>query len=135
MTCPAITFRTRSWDFMPSEIVRPFATSNVGNILALAHRLGMLWKDIRPDHGVMRAEGRGQSITSTTVRGFGLLLQYTLGGGTLEKNRNRINCAPLPYLRQKLTCSVSKSFQAIEICTCPTSSLIFRTASPRFSKQ
>ncbi len=87
MTCPAITFRTRSWDFMPPEIVRPFATSNVGDILALAHRLGMLWKDIRPDDGVMRAEGRGQSITSTTVRGFGLLLQYTLGGGTLEKQQ------------------------------------------------
>ena len=77
MTCPAITFHTRSWDFMPPDIVRPFATSNVGDIIALAHRLGMRWKDIRPDDGVLRAEGNGQSITSTTVRGFGLLLQYT----------------------------------------------------------
>lgn len=77
MDCPAVTFRTRSWDFMPPEIVRPFATSNVGDIIALAHRLGMRWKDIRPGDGIMRAEGNGQSITSTTVRGFGLLLQYT----------------------------------------------------------
>ena len=77
MACPGITFRTRSWDFMPPDIVRPFATSNVGDIIALAHRLGMRWKDIRPDDGVLRGEGNGHSITSTTVRGFGLLLQYT----------------------------------------------------------
>ena len=77
MSCPAITFRTRSWDFMPPDIVRPFATSNVGDTIALAHRLGMRWKDIRPGDGVMRAEGNGQSVTSTSVRGFGLLLQYT----------------------------------------------------------
>lgn len=85
MTCPAITFRTRSWDFMPPDIVRPFATSNVGDILALAHRLGMRWKEVRPDDGVMRAEGNGQSITSTTVRGFGLLLQYTFDPGITEE--------------------------------------------------
>ena len=77
MSCPAITFRTRSWDFMPPDIVRPFATSSVGDMIALAHRLGMRWKDIRPGDGIMRAEGNGQSITSTSVRGFGLLLQYT----------------------------------------------------------
>lgn len=85
MTCPAVNFRTRSWDFMPPEIVRPFATSNVGDIIALAHRLGMRWKDIRPDDGVMRAEGNSQSITSTSVRGFGLLLQYSFDRGTLGK--------------------------------------------------
>ena len=77
MTCPAVTFRTRSWDFMPPDIVRPFAASWVGDIIALAHRLGMRWREIRPDDGVLRAEGNGQSITSTTVRGFGLLLQYS----------------------------------------------------------
>lgn len=81
MTCPAVTFRTRSWDFMPPEIVRPFATSNIGAIIPLAHRLGMRWKEVRPDDGVMRAEGSGQSITSTSVRGFGLLLQYAFDRG------------------------------------------------------
>ncbi|CAF9923079.1 hypothetical protein IMSHALPRED_005846 [Imshaugia aleurites] len=85
MTCPAITFRTRSWDFMPPDIVRPFATSNVGDILALAHRLGLHWKEVRPDDGVMRAEGNGQSITSTTVRGIGLLLQYTFDRSITEE--------------------------------------------------
>lgn len=94
MTCPAVTFRTRSWDFMPPDIVRPFATSNVGAIIALAHRLGMRWKEIRPDDGVMRAEGSGQSITSTSVRGFGLLLQYTFDRGVLEQRERNSDSLP-----------------------------------------
>lgn len=88
MVCPAVTFRTRSWDFMPPDIVRPFATSNLGDIIALAHRLGMRWKEIRPDDGVLRAEGNGQSITSTTVRGFGLLLQYTFDRVIVRDSKN-----------------------------------------------
>ena len=76
-TLPAITVREHSWDFTPPEITRPFATSNVGDIIALAHRLGMFWTDLRPADGIMRAEGNGSSIISTTIRGFGLLLQFT----------------------------------------------------------
>lgn len=89
LSCPAVSFQTRSWDFVPPDIVRPFATSNVGDIIALAHRLGMRWKDIRPDDGVLRAEGNGQSITSTTVRGFGLLLQYTFDLIVLDRNADK----------------------------------------------
>ena len=76
ITWPAITFRERSWDFMPPDIIRPFATSTVGDIIALAHRLGMGWTDLRPGDGIMRAEGGGKSIISTAVRGFGILLQF-----------------------------------------------------------
>ena len=76
-TLPAIAVREHSWDFTPPEITRPFATSNVGDIIALAHRLDMFWTDLRPADGIMRAEGNGSSITSTTIRGFGVLLQFT----------------------------------------------------------
>lgn len=76
VTWPAITFRERSWDFMPPDIIRPFATSTVGDIIALAHRLRMGWTDLRPGDGIMRAEGGGKSIVSTAVRGFGILLQF-----------------------------------------------------------
>lgn len=75
-TSPAIIYRRRSWDFMPPEIIRPFASSNVGDIIAIAHRLGMGWIDLRPEEGSMRAEGCGRTFTSTTVRGLGILLQF-----------------------------------------------------------
>ena len=74
--CPAVTLRERSWDLIPPDIIRPVATSTVGDIIALAHRLGMGWNDLRPGEGIMRAEGGGRSITSTAVRGFGVLLQF-----------------------------------------------------------
>ena len=74
--CPAITVRERSWDFMPPDIIRPVATSTVGDIIVLAHRLRLRWEDLRPGDGVMRAEGAGISIVSTAVRGFGILLQF-----------------------------------------------------------
>ena len=76
MSCPAITLRERSWDLMPPDIIRPVATTTVGDIIALAHRLGMGWNDLRPGDGIMRAEGGGRSISSTAVRGFGVLLQF-----------------------------------------------------------
>ena len=76
ITWRAITFRERSWGFMPPDIIRPFATSTVGDIIALAHRLGMGWTDLRPGDGIMRAEGGGKSIISTAVRDFGILLLF-----------------------------------------------------------
>ena len=62
---------------MPPDVVRPFAFSTVGDIIAIAHRLGMDWKDLRPAEGIMRAEGSGENISSTSVRSLGILLQYT----------------------------------------------------------
>ena len=78
---PAITLRERSWDLIPPDIIRPVATSTVGDIITLAHRLGMGWNDLRPGDGIMRAEGGGRSITSTAVRGFGVLLQFNYERG------------------------------------------------------
>ena len=77
MTSPAIVKCSRSWDFMPPTLILPFATSTVGDIIALAHRLGMAWEELHLGKGLMRAEGDGQSIVSTPMQGFGILLQFT----------------------------------------------------------
>ena len=37
-----------SWDLMPPDVVRPLATTTLGDIIIIAHRLGMEWKEIRP---------------------------------------------------------------------------------------
>ncbi|KAI9878079.1 MAG: hypothetical protein M1830_001990 [Pleopsidium flavum] len=70
---PAIRFRERSWDFMPVDIVRPHAITNVSDIAVLARRLG-------PEDGVMRAEGNGHVISSTLARSIGIILQYMYVG-------------------------------------------------------
>ena len=74
MTSPAITFRTRLLDLMAPGITRPFASTTLGDIIALAHRLGMRWIDLRPEDGNVWADGQGQAITSIVVSGFGILI-------------------------------------------------------------
>lgn len=59
ISCPAITSHAQSWDFMPPDLVQPVAFSTIGDIIAIAHRLGMEWKGIRPGQDIMRAEGNG----------------------------------------------------------------------------
>jgi len=81
---PAVRFHEMSWDFMPPEIVRPFAVTTVCDIAIMAHRLGMVWEVFDPETGIMRAEGNGHGLSSTFARGIGPILQYvhTKGAGT-----------------------------------------------------
>ncbi|KAL9614043.1 MAG: hypothetical protein Q9167_001458 [Letrouitia subvulpina] len=77
-TTLAVTYRiTRSWDFMPPEVVRPFASTTVSDIAIIALRMGMSWKVFKPEDGAMEAEGNRQSMSSTLVRALGILLRYT----------------------------------------------------------
>lgn len=96
---PGVIFRERSWDFMPPDIVRPFAVTNISNIGVMARRLGMTWTDFRPEDGIMRAEGNGHVLNSTLVRSIGILLQYMYVGlrdsdTTLSRNSAMLN----PYI-------------------------------------
>ncbi|KAL9039224.1 MAG: hypothetical protein Q9214_004965 [Letrouitia sp. 1 TL-2023] len=80
-----VTYRmTRSWDFMPPEIVRPFASTTVSDIAIIALRMGMSWKIFKPEEGAMEAEGNGQAISSTPVRTLGILLRYIYTPQNLE---------------------------------------------------
>lgn len=68
--------RTRSWDLMPPEVVRPLASTTLGTLISIAHRMGMVWLDLKPSDGKLRAEGNGQSFSATVVRGLGLVVDY-----------------------------------------------------------
>lgn len=61
---------------MPPDVVRPLARSTVGNIIVMAHRFGMQWQDLTPTEGRMNAAGYGHEISSETIRGLGIVLQY-----------------------------------------------------------
>lgn len=86
----------RSWDLIPPDVVRwvlyktslrdllhlslfrPLAKSTVGTMIVITHRLGMSWLgEFNPSEGRMSAAGSGHTLTSETVRGLGLVLQYT----------------------------------------------------------
>ncbi|KAL3422755.1 modin [Phlyctema vagabunda] len=74
---PAVMFQRRSWDFMPPDVIRPFASATLGDMLVIVHRLGMKWLEIRPSVGILRAEGEnGMSISSIMVHGLGVLIYF-----------------------------------------------------------
>ncbi|KAF2280286.1 uncharacterized protein EI97DRAFT_430028 [Westerdykella ornata] len=74
---PAIRRRKRSWDFMPPDIARPFATTSASDIAVLACRMGVVWKEFRPPEGIMQGQGGEHMFAAVNVRGLGTLLGYT----------------------------------------------------------
>jgi hypothetical protein len=80
---------TRSWDFMPAEIVRPFASTTIGCLISIVHRMDLTWIDLRPDEGVIRATGHGRSISASRIRGLGLVVEYVRNGTHLTEGLRR----------------------------------------------
>ena len=75
-TWPAIRFKQRSWDFMPADVVRPFASTTLSDIAILALRMGMAWQTFEPSKDKLEAEGDQYILTSITIMGLGILLQF-----------------------------------------------------------
>ena len=64
LTLPIVKFEERSWDFMPPDVVKPYARISVSDLGVLARRLGMEWDRFEPADGVLRAQGNGYSLNS-----------------------------------------------------------------------
>lgn len=79
--------KTRSWDFMPPDIVRPIASTTLGCLITMAYSLGMNWTDFRLDEGIMRAVGGGRSLATSIVRGMGLVVEYSTDASEPVRSR------------------------------------------------
>jgi hypothetical protein len=92
LTIPLVKFEERSWDFMPPDVVKPYARINIGDLGILARRLGMEWDRFEPSDGILRAQGNGYNLTSVLVRSVGTMpeINEVLGSGAQN--------APLPWL-------------------------------------
>lgn len=76
LSVPAIIPRLHSWDLVPPDVVRPLATSTVGDIIVLAGRMQLRWIEPSASEGKMRAEGDHRSLTQTQIRGLGIVLSF-----------------------------------------------------------
>ena len=72
--------KTRSWDFMPAAITRPYATSAICHLVEMVATLGMYWKVFDQTLWNLRAEGNGFILTSTNVQGLGVMVVFTATG-------------------------------------------------------
>ena len=73
---PYIIYKEHSWDFMPPDAAKPFASTTLSDIAIIVRRTGMVWKEFDLSNGNLRAEGGPHVISSTVIRGLGLVLQY-----------------------------------------------------------
>ena len=123
----------RSWDLMPTDVVRPFASSKVGTVIVLAHRLGMQWRELNPGKGIMNADGNGHTLSSSTIRGLGTVLQYyrddtqsmnvkwDVSGGTIcSEHADKLRCGIIASSSpESLGHSPGELSRLTEICLIP----------------
>ncbi|KAK4232755.1 hypothetical protein C8A03DRAFT_20016 [Achaetomium macrosporum] len=81
---PMLFERRRSWDFMPPDVIRPYASTTLSDIAILARRMGMVWTEFKPAEGVLQAQSNEHVLTSTVVRGLGLMLSYRRLSGSRQ---------------------------------------------------
>lgn len=103
----AIRYHDNSWDFMPSDVVRPLALMRLGPLIIMVVRLGMKWEALDPGRETLRATGNGFALTSTSVRGLGIVVQFN--EDQVEPKRNglipseasdKMICGILPTCRE-----------------------------------
>ncbi|KAF7896014.1 hypothetical protein EAF00_006029 [Botryotinia globosa] len=81
--------KTRSWDFVPASMTKPYATSAICHLVEMMALLGMYWKVFDQIQWNLRAEGNGFILTSTTVHGLGVMVVFTVTGKS-EFKQNRV---------------------------------------------
>lgn len=82
--------KTRSYDFMPPSITKPYATTTISHLVEMVGLLGMYWKAFEDVRGNIRAEGNGYILTSTLAQGLGLLCTFSVTGKSKFEDRRVI---------------------------------------------
>jgi hypothetical protein len=90
--------KTRSWDFMPSSITKPYATSAICHLVEMTAMLGMYWKVFDQIVWNLRAEGNGFIMTSTTVHGLGVMVVFAITGKSKFQENRVIPCEDVKEL-------------------------------------
>lgn len=72
--------KTRSWDFMPAAVTKPYATSAMCHLVEMMAMLGIYWKVFDQIQWNLRAEGNGFILTSTMVDGLGVMVVFAITG-------------------------------------------------------
>lgn len=72
-----IQIRRRCWDFVPLNITKPFATTNICHLVEMMSMLGLVWKEFDMKKSILSAEGNGYMIKSEYIQGLGILTRFS----------------------------------------------------------
>ncbi|TDZ15159.1 hypothetical protein Cob_v011888 [Colletotrichum orbiculare MAFF 240422] len=80
--------KKKSWDSMPDNMKKPYATTTISHLVEVAAMLGVYWKEFDRNNDRYRAQGNGFMITGCDVDDLGLVFTFQKTGPTwFHENR------------------------------------------------
>ncbi|EJT75066.1 modin [Gaeumannomyces tritici R3-111a-1] len=76
----AVQAKPRSWDTMPPNIKKPYATTTMCHLVEMAAMLGLHWKEFDRSSDKYRAEGNGYVLTGSHVPDLGVVFNFQISG-------------------------------------------------------
>ncbi|AEO63764.1 uncharacterized protein THITE_2109360 [Thermothielavioides terrestris NRRL 8126] len=104
----ALQAKKRSWDTMPADVRKPYATTTICHLLEIAAMMGIYWKEFDRSGDRYRAEGNGYMLTGTNVPELGLLFSFQICGKS-KFRENRV--IPVDEVKELCCGFVSTLFQ------------------------
>ncbi|KAK2025036.1 hypothetical protein LX32DRAFT_76745 [Colletotrichum zoysiae] len=84
----AIQRKLRSWDTMPANVKKPYATTTWCHIVEMLAMLGIYWVEFNRANDRYRAEGNGYTVTGEKVSDLGIMFTFQVHGRSrFEGNR------------------------------------------------
>ncbi|KAH8896721.1 hypothetical protein GQ53DRAFT_838246 [Thozetella sp. PMI_491] len=96
--CYFIQRQRRCWDFMPSGVTKPFATTTICHLIEIISMLGLVWTEFDVKAPKLAAEGNGYMLTSEYVSGLGIMAKFSLVSKRHHEDRRIIPCIELKRL-------------------------------------
>jgi hypothetical protein len=80
--------KRRTWDSMPKDFAKPYATTTISHIVEIAAMLGIHWRQFDLNNDQYRAQGNGFVVYGSYTDGLGICFNFQKQGPTwFEKNR------------------------------------------------
>ncbi|KAL8372502.1 hypothetical protein RB595_002029 [Gaeumannomyces hyphopodioides] len=76
----AVQAKPRSWDTMPPNIKKPYATTTMCHLVEMAAMLGLHWKEFDRSRDKYRAEGNGYVLTGSHLSDLGVVFNFQISG-------------------------------------------------------
>ncbi len=88
MLCVAVKAKKRTWDTMPDQMNKPYATTTMCHLVEMAAMLGIHWQEFDRSADKYRAEGNGYVLTGAHVADLGIVFTFQISGQSrFEDNR------------------------------------------------
>lgn len=74
----ALQPKRKSWDTMPSEVKKPYATTTICHMIEMAAMLGLHWREFDRSNHKYHAEGNGYLLTGQNMEDLGIMFHFQI---------------------------------------------------------